>query len=153
MKQIEQICSILQGMGLAPAVDDNLIIVRFEMKTITIGVASSDADDNAQEDKFVTMLLGGIYEIDDESEMVDLLLTCNKLNRDMRQVKTFITEDLKYINSSFEFWYCNEDDLKSSLGAGLFMFSSIKSYLYTALHYIRCASAPEDADGTEGDEA
>ena len=45
------------------------------------------------------------------------------------------------------------EDLKLRMKEGLFMFSSIKSYLYTALHYIRCASAPEDTDGTEGDEA
>lgn len=45
------------------------------------------------------------------------------------------------------------EDLKLRMKEGLFMFSSIKSYLYTTLHYIRCASAPEDTDGTEGDEA
>ena len=81
------------------------------------------------------------------------LVVCNKANRELRQIKTFLSEDLDAVSSSFEFWYLNNDDLRNSLKFALYMISHIRSWFYRELRNTMAESQPipDTDDSTKED--
>ena len=70
------------------------------------------------------------------------LVVCNKANRELRQIKTFLSEDMDVVSSSFEFWYLNNDDLRNSLKFALYMISHVRSWFVRELRNIKTESQP-----------
>ena len=83
------------------------------------------------------------------------LVVCNKANRELRQIKTFLSEDMDVVSSSFEFWYLNNDDLRNSLKFALYMISHVRSWFVRELRNIKTESQPipeADEFGKDGEE-
>lgn len=153
MGMIENVCQILKDFDLEPEVVDNAIQVRYEMKHIVIRLEDKeDADDENAFDKYVNVAFPAFYRVNDE-DVADVLVVCNKANRELRQIKTFLSEDLDAVSSSFEFWYLNNDDLRNSLKFALYMISHIRSWFYRELRNTMAESQPipDTDDSTKED--
>ena len=70
------------------------------------------------------------------------LVVCNKANRELRQIKTVLSENMDVVSSSFEFWYLNNDDLRNSLKFALYMISHVRSWFVRELRNIKTESQP-----------
>ena len=141
MKKSELVCSILKGMGLSPVLDGGFVVVAFEMKTLVINLLQDNENDNIdEEDKYITISLHDYYELSSEDDICEVMVACNRLNRELRQIKTYITEDFQHVSSSVEFWYLNEEDLKNSIDFALYMLSRIRPSFYHALRAIHEAA-------------
>ena len=153
MGMIENVCQILKDFDLEPEVVDNAIQVRYEMKHIVIRLEDKeDADDENAFDKYLNVAFPAFYRVNDE-DVADVLVVCNKANRELRQIKTFLSEDLDAVSSSFEFWYLNNDDLRNSLKFALYMISHIRSRFYRELRNTMTESQPipDTDDSTKED--
>ena len=111
MRMIENVCQILRDFDLSPEIVDDAIQVRYEMKHIIIRLEDKEeTDDENAFDKYVNVAFPAFYRVSDE-EVADVLVVCNKANRELRQIKTFLSEDMDVVSSSFEFWYLNNDEI------------------------------------------
>lgn len=129
------ICEILEEMELKPYVDEDYIEVKYEAKTLVINY-DVDENEDSTKCKFISIQLPAFYMLGDENEITEVLLTCNRINRELRQIKTYLTEDLQYVTSSFEYWFVNREDLRNSLEWALIMFSNIRPLFHKTLHEI-----------------
>ena len=153
MNRTEQIKEILEEMGLSPVVNGNSIEVTFEMKFLVINTSENEPNADEDEDKYINIQLNRLYDIQDESEITEILVICNKLNRELRQIKTYISEDLSAVDSSFEFWFLDDADLRNNISTALYMFSYIRTYFYQSLREIRVGSdTPEITDNNDVEE-
>ena len=153
MNRTEQIKEILEEMGLSPVVNGNSIEVTFEMKFLVINTSENEPNADEDEDKYINIQLNRLYDIQDESEITEILVICNKLNRELRQIKTYISEDLSAVDSSFEFWFLDDADLRNNISTALYMFSYIRTYFYQSLREIRAGSdTPEITDNNDVEE-
>ncbi len=153
MNRTEQIKDILEEMGLSPIVNGNSIEVTFEMKFLVINTTENEPNADEDEDKYINIQLNRLYDIQDESEITEILVICNKLNRELRQIKTYISEDLSTVDSSFEFWFLDDADLRNNISTALYMFSYIRTYFYQSLREIRVGSdTPEITDNNDVEE-
>lgn len=153
MNRTEQIKDILEEMGLSPVVNGNSIEVTFEMKFLVINTSENEPNADEDEDKYINIQLNRLYDIQDESEITEILVICNKLNRELRQIKTYISEDLSAVDSSFEFWFLDDADLRNNISTALYMFSYIRTYFYQSLREIRVGSdTPEITDNNDVEE-
>lgn len=153
MNRTEQIKEILEEMGLSPVVNGNSIEVTFEMKFLVINTTENEPNADEDEDKYINIQLNRLYDIQDESEITEILVICNKLNRELRQIKTYISEDLSAVDSSFEFWFLDDADLRNNISTALYMFSYIRTYFYQSLREIRAGSdTPEITDNNDVEE-
>ena len=153
MNRTEQIKEILEEMGLSPVVNGNSIEVTFEMKFLVINTTENEHNADEDEDKYINIQLNRLYDIQDESEITEILVICNKLNRELRQIKTYISEDLSAVDSSFEFWFLDDADLRNNISTALYMFSYIRTYFYQSLREIRAGSdTPEITDNNDVEE-
>ena len=156
MGKIETVCEILRDLGLEPEVVDGEIRVRYEMKYISIHIKDDTEDDNDEDknsrDQYVNVSYAAYYGVKDD-EVADVLVVCNKANRELRQLKTFVSEDLSYVSSSFEFWYLDNDDLRNSIKYALFMISHVRSWFFRELRRVQGETQPtsESAGTTEED--
>lgn len=137
MGKIETVCKILEGDGLKPSIEDGRILVRYEMKRLIISL--SDDEDVEHPDKYVNVAYPYFYDVD-EGEIPDMLVLCNKANRELRQIKTFLSEDLNTVSSSFEFWYHDDDDLANSIHYALYMISHIRAWFMSELRKLQTST-------------
>ena len=141
MVKIETVCQILRDFELEPEVVDDAIYLKYEMKRLSIHLNEEDEDCENGGDKYVNVLFPAFYGVM-EDEVADVLVVCNKANRELRQIKTFLSEDLDFVNSSFEFWYYNENDLRNSLKYALFMISHVRNWFFRELKNVQAESQP-----------
>lgn len=142
MRMIENVCQILRDFDLSPEIVDDAIQVRYEMKHIIIRLENKEETDEENAfDKYVNVAFPAFYRVSDE-DVADVLVVCNKANRELRQIKTFLSEDMDVVSSSFEFWYLNNDDLRNSLKFALYMISHVRSWFVRELRNIKTESQP-----------
>lgn len=136
MEKINLVYNILRNKGLNPVIEDDSIFVKYEMKSLLINVIEDDSNENSEMGTYANVLFPGYYDLS-EGEVPEVLLVCNKANRDLRQIKTFVAEDLTHVTSSFEFWFQNEDELENNLSHAFLMISHIRRWFYWELNKIR----------------
>jgi hypothetical protein len=137
MNQIDKIKTVIEELGLSPIVEGDTVFFRYEMKNLLINVIDDDEKNESDKDnQYVSILYNCYYKIEPE-EVEEVLVVCNKANRELRQIKTFVTEDFKNVCSSYEFWYLNDDDLKNSIKYGLVMCSVIRPWFYQQIAQIK----------------
>lgn len=142
MNKLDVVCQCLREMGLEPVVEDSVVNVKFEMKNISIFVSNGCGEDEESVDNYINVSYHGFYVVEDE-EVADVLVVCNKANRELRQIKTYLSDDLTYVSSAFEFWYLKNEDLCNSLKYAFFMISHVRSWFAKELRDVKSASEPE----------
>lgn len=132
MEKINLVYNILRNKGLNPVIEDDSIFVKYEMKSLLINVIEDDSNEKSEMGTYANVLFPGYYDLS-EGEVPEVLLVCNKANRELRQIKTFVAEDLTHVTSSFEFWFQNEDELENNLSHAFLMISHIRRWFYREL--------------------
>ena len=81
--------------------DGDHIAIRYQFHTIHIFP-------NPEDENFVSIVLSGFGELIQE-DFATMLVRCNKLNEQLKQVKFYITNDM--VIASSEFFYRKKEDL------------------------------------------
>ena len=115
------IINAIREIGYNPQIDDDGdIFFRFQMKIIFIMSSNDD------EDKYASALLPQFAEVDEENVLLNLA-ACNKVTRETKMAKVFIDQTLKNISASCEFFFTDEDSLKTNLIHSLNILAMIRT--------------------------
>lgn len=127
MNTKELLMSLITKMGYRPELDDDGDInFCFQMKQVYVLTTDDDT-------KYVSVLLPKVYAIEEGQEAM-ILGICNKMSREMRVVKTFIDDTMKYVSCSYEFFYNEEDELEHQLESALNVCAVLRSFFKRELN-------------------
>ena len=120
MNKKELILQILEKMGYKPEIDnDGDIMFRFQMKSVFVMTGDED-------EKYVSVMLPQFHEIVDGEEPL-VLAVCNKMSRELKQVKVYIDQTFENVTATCEFFYTNEESLKECLAHALELLGVVRS--------------------------
>ena len=121
MTRHEMVVSVLQSLGLKPQIDDDGdIFVRYQMKTFYVMGANSDDED------YLVVVFPQMYEVN-EGEETKVLAVCNKITREIKLTKVYIDQTLKNVSASCEFYYNDEESLKTCLDKAIEILGMVRS--------------------------
>lgn len=122
MKKKEMIYHILEQMGYMPEIDEDDVIVRFQMKPLVF--ITNEAD----EDPFVCILYSQFCEFEEEESAL-YLAACNKLTREGKLVKFFVDYSLTHVSATCEFFFEDESNLEFCIEKALRVISILRTSL------------------------
>ena len=121
MTKHEMVVSVLQSLGLKPQIDDDGdIFVRYQMKTFYVMGSNSDDED------YLVVVFPQMYEVN-EGEETKVLAVCNKITREIKLTKVYIDQTLKNVSASCEFYYNDEESLKTCLDKEIEILGMLRS--------------------------
>ena len=121
MTKHEMVVSVLQSLGFKPQIDDEGdIFIRYQMKTIYVMGSSSDDED------YLVVVFPQMYEVN-EGEETKVLAVCNKITREIKLTKVYIDQTLKNVSASCEFYYNDEESLKTCLDKAIEILGMVRS--------------------------
>ncbi len=121
MTKKELVYSVLQKMGYNPILDDEGdLVIRYQLKNIWVMVSGDD-------EPYVSVILPQFHEIEEGNETL-VLASCNRVTRDVKQVKVYIDQTLKNVTASCEFYYTDEESITLGLSKSLRLLGMIRSY-------------------------
>lgn len=124
MNKKEHIASILEGMGYKPQYDDDGdIFIMYQMKNIFF-LFNEDEQEN-----FISLTYPQFVEIEEGEESLSLAI-CNKMTREIKQVKVCVDKSFKSISANSEFFYANDEALEYSIKMSLRMLGVMRSQYY-----------------------
>lgn len=127
MTKREMVISALESLGYKPTIDDDGdVMLHYQMKLIyVLGVQHEDVSSLA-------VVFPQFYEID-EGDEIKTLTVCNKLTRDVTLAKLYIDRNLTDVTASCEFFYCDEECLRSQLEHALDIIGQVRSAFHRAM--------------------
>lgn len=147
MDKTHAIIKFLRQQGLRPTEMGNVITVRFEMKNLVI-LATED-----EEDPYFIVLMPQFCKIED-TDVATALMACNKCNRELRQVKVYLSPDLTNIDAAFQFYAHTDEEIEHQLAHALYMISHTRHSFYETLQELTNDSdTPDDGDVPDSDDA
>ncbi len=112
--------SVLEKMGYSPEVDnDGDIMFRYQMKAIYVMIGD-------EEEPYISLMLPQFHEFEEGQETL-VLVTCNKMTRELKMAKVFIDQTFKNVSATCEFFYINEDALEQNLRHALQIIGVVRS--------------------------
>lgn len=121
MTRHEMVVSVLQSLGFKPQIDDEGdIFVRYQMKTFYVMGSNSDDED------YLVVVFPQMYEVN-EGEETKVLAVCNKITREIKLTKVYIDQTLKNVSASCEFYYNDEESLKTCLDKAIEILGMVRS--------------------------
>lgn len=126
MNTREIIFKQLEELGLRPKYDDDGdLCVRYEMKNMYFVTEVGD-------EKFVSVVLPQIREVNEGDEAL-ALTACNKINREVKLIKIYLDQNLQNISASCEFYFTDDESLKSSVRHSLIVLGRARTALNEAI--------------------
>lgn len=120
MKKKDFIMSVLEKMGYSPKVDnDGDIMFRYQMKAIYVMIGD-------EEEPYISLMLPQFHEFEEGQETL-VLVTCNKMTRELKMAKVFIDQTFKNVSATCEFFYINEEALEQNLRHALQIIGVVRS--------------------------
>ena len=120
MTRHEMVVSVLQSLGFKPQIDDEGdIFIRYQMKTFYVMGSSSDDED------YLVVVFPQMYEVN-EGEETKVLAVCNKITREIKLTKVYIDQTLKNVSASCEFYYNDEESLKTCLDKAIEILGMVR---------------------------
>ena len=120
MKKKDLIMSVLEKMGYSPKVDnDGDIMFRYQMKAIYVMIGD-------EEEPYISLMLPQFHEFEEGQETL-VLVTCNKMTRELKMAKVFIDQTFKNVSATCEFFYINEEALEQNLRHALQIIGVVRS--------------------------
>ena len=120
MKKTNDVLKTLRCIGYEPKLDeDGDIEFMFQLKKVFV-IVRDDAE------HFAMLFFPEVSEIIDGKEL-EVLATCNKVNRDYKGVKLVVDSTHRYVQASCEFFYTDANALEMCLREGLTQISAIRS--------------------------
>lgn len=112
--------SVLEKMGYSPEVDnDGDIMFRYQMKAIYVMIGD-------EEEPYISLMLPQFHEFEEGQETL-VLVTCNKMTRELKMAKAFIDQTFKNVSATCEFFYINEEALEQNLRHALQIIGVVRS--------------------------
>lgn len=123
MTKLEFIKSTLEYMGFKPKIDDDGdLMIRYQLKSIYFLVGVED-------EQFLAVLFPQFHEVEEGEETL-VLTVCNKMTREFKLVKMYIDSTLKNVSACCEFFYSDDDSLKSNIRHALDILGLVRSGFY-----------------------
>lgn len=121
------VINALESLGHKPQVDDDGdVFMYYQLKALYV------LETRHEDTNYVAVTLPMFYEIS-EGDEVRILAVCNKVTRDIRQIKVYVDRTLKDVTASCEFYYCDEQCLRSQLKRSLDFLGKIRTVFKKAL--------------------
>lgn len=112
----------LKEMGFRPRVDENVVIFRYQLKSLYCVIEEGDSED------YICILYPNFYEISTE-ECPTALYVCNKGTRELLHIKLYLDENMSNISASSEFFFCSKEELKKGVEKGLELIGIIGTWV------------------------
>lgn len=120
MTKKEEIIAALKRMGYNPEYDeDGDIVLIYQMKTLYLFPGKED-------ESYLSVMLPRYFDIKEGDESLTLAV-CNKMNRELKVVKTYLDENFKTVTSVCEFYYTDDSSLEDGIENALNVLGVIRT--------------------------
>ena len=120
MTKKELVVNVLEEMGFRPHEDeDGDVTFRYEMKSIYVMVGD-------ESEPYLVLVMPQFYEIEGGEEHIALAV-CNKMTRELKLVKVYVDQTFKNVSANCEFYYMDEDSLKSNMENSLKILGVVRT--------------------------
>ena len=120
MTKKEEIIAALKRMGYTPEYDeDGDIVLIYQMKALLLLPGKED-------ESYLSVILPSFLDVKEGDESLTLAV-CNKLNRALKVVKTYLDENFKSVTSVCEFYYTDDSSLEDGIENALNVLGVIRT--------------------------
>lgn len=121
MTKRDLLIKVLKDMDLVPELDkDGDVSVVYQLKNVYFVIGD-------EEEKYLLVLLPQFYDVEEGEESL-ILLTCNKMNREMRMGKVYMDQAMKSVYAATEFIYTDEESLRQNVDNALGLIAVVRRF-------------------------
>lgn len=121
MTKRDLLIKVLKDMDLEPELDkDGDVSVVYQLKNVYFVIGD-------EEEKYLLVLLPQFYDVEEGEESL-ILLTCNKMNREMRMGKVYMDQAMKSVYAATEFIYTDEESLRQNVDNALGLIAVVRRF-------------------------
>ncbi len=121
MTKRDLLIKVLKDMDLEPELDkDGDVSVVYQLKNVYFVIGD-------EEEKYLLVLLPQFYDVEEGEESL-ILLTCNKMNREMRMGKVYMDQAMKSVYAATEFIYTDEESLRQNVDNALGLMAVVRRF-------------------------
>lgn len=118
------IVKVLDEMGFKLHEDeDGDLMFRYQMKNIYTVIGD-------ESEQYLVLVLPQFCELEDCEEHVALAV-CNKMTRELKLAKIYVDHTFKNVSASCEFYYTDENSLKTNIENGLNVLGIVRTFYRT----------------------
>lgn len=118
------IVKVLDEMGFKLHEDeDGDLMFRYQMKNIYTVIGD-------ESEQYLVLVMPQFCELEDGEEHVALAV-CNKMTRELKLAKVYVDHTLKNVSASCEFYYTDENSLKTNIENGLNVLGIVRTFYRT----------------------
>lgn len=118
------IVKVLDEMGFKLHEDeDGDLMFRYQMKNIYTVIGD-------ESEKYLVLVMPQFCELEDGEEHVALAV-CNKMTRELKLAKVYVDHTFKNVSASCEFYYTDENSLKTNIENGLNVLGIVRTFYRT----------------------
>ena len=118
------IVKVLDEMGFKLHEDeDGDLMFRYQMKNIYTVIGD-------ESEQYLVLVMPQFCELEDGEEHVALAV-CNKMTRELKLAKVYVDHTFKNVSASCEFYYTDENSLKTNIENGLNVLSIVRMFYRT----------------------
>ncbi|MBP3573108.1 MAG: YbjN domain-containing protein [Prevotella sp.] len=124
MTKKEMIVKVLDEMGFKLHEDeDGDLMFRYQMKNIYTVIGD-------ESEQYLVLVMPQFCELEDGEEHVALAV-CNKMTRELKLAKVYVDQTFKNVSASCEFYYTDENSLKTNIENGLNVLGIVRTFYRT----------------------
>ncbi len=118
------IVKVLDEMGFKLHEDeDGDLMFRYQMKNIYTVIGD-------ESEQYLVLVMPQFCELEDGEEHVALAV-CNKMTRELKLAKVYVDHTFKNVSASCEFYYTDENSLKTNIENGLNVLGIVRTFYRT----------------------
>ena len=118
------IVKVLDEMGFKLHEDeDGDLMFRYQMKNIYTVIGD-------ESEQYLVLVMPQFCELEDGEEHVALAV-CNKMTRELKLAKVYVDHTFKNVSASCEFYYTDENSLKTNIENGLNVLGIVRMFYRT----------------------
>lgn len=118
------IVKVLDEMGFKLHEDeDGDLMFRYQMKNIYTVIGD-------ESEQYLVLVMPQFCELEDGEEHVALAV-CNKMTRELKLAKVYVDHTFKNVSASCEFYYTDDNSLKTNIENGLNVLGIVRTFYRT----------------------
>lgn len=118
------IVKVLDEMGFKLHEDeDGDLMFRYQMKNIYTVIGD-------ESEQYLVLVMPQFCELEDGEEHAALAV-CNKMTRELKLAKVYVDHTFKNVSASCEFYYTDENSLKTNIENGLNVLGIVRTFYRT----------------------
>lgn len=118
------VVKVLDEMGFKLHEDeDGDLMFRYQMKNIYTVIGD-------ESEQYLVLVMPQFCELEDGEEHVALAV-CNKMTRELKLAKVYVDHTFKNVSASCEFYYTDENSLKTNIENGLNVLGIVRTFYRT----------------------